>query len=109
GIRDAVDLAAVAASHRDDPGSAAALAAYERARRPDILARIRAVSLLNRSLLSDFLPVQLLRSAGLGLLAAVPPLRALLMPEGMRPGSGIAALFRLPGRRETDPMAVGRR
>src|SRR5690606_10306330 len=86
GIRDIESLAAIAGQHAGDPGSAAALSAYDRARRPDILARSSAVHLLNQSLLSDTLPVQIVRSAGLGLLGAASPLRALFMREGLRTG-----------------------
>jgi 2-octaprenyl-6-methoxyphenol hydroxylase len=62
-------------------------------RRPDILARTAAVSLLNRSLLSDMLPAQIARSAGLNLLGAVSPLRSFFMREGLKPGSGWSAMF----------------
>ena len=55
---------------------------------PDILARSGAVDLLNRSLLSDMLPAQMVRSAGLGVLGSFAPLRAFFMREGLRPGSG---------------------
>ncbi|MEO3385835.1 UbiH/UbiF family hydroxylase [Mesorhizobium sp. CAU 1741] len=94
GIRDIESLAAIAARHGADPGSVKALDAYDRARRPDIVARSSAVQLLNRSLLSDMLPVQVMRSAGLGLLGAASPLRALFMREGLRTGSGLGNLFR---------------
>ncbi len=91
-VRDATDLAACFAAHRDDPGSDAAMQAYDRKRRPDILARISAVSALNATLLADFLPAQAARSAGLGALGALSPLRAFFMREGMSPGAGFAAL-----------------
>jgi 2-octaprenyl-6-methoxyphenol hydroxylase len=94
GIRDIESLAAVARAHAADPGAPAALAAYDRARRPDILARSAAVNLLNRSLLSGLLPAQLARAAGLGLLSAAPPLRALFMREGLRSGGALSALLR---------------
>ena len=90
GIRDVEDIVRTAGEHRDDPGSPAALAAYDRRRRPDILARSTAVNLLNVSLLSDMLPAQMARSAGLGVLGALAPLRAFFMREGMQPGSGFA-------------------
>ena len=102
GIRDVQQLLEIACENRDDPGSAPALAAYNAKRRPDILARTGAVSLLNRSLLSDMLPAQIARSAGLGALGALAPLRALFMREGLRPGSGFSSLFsvaREQGRR----------
>jgi 2-octaprenyl-6-methoxyphenol hydroxylase len=92
GIRDIVDLVEIVSENRSDPGAAEALAAYDAKRRPDILARSSAVNLLNRSLLSDLLPAQMARSAGLGMLGALSPLRAFFMREGLRPGSGFAAL-----------------
>lgn len=92
GIRDVDDLIDVALKNQSDPGAVAALAAYDFKRRPDILARSGAVNLLNMSLLSDMLPAQMARSAGLGLLGGFAPLRAFFMREGLRPGSGFAAL-----------------
>lgn len=92
GLRDVQDLVSVAASNRADPGNDGALRAYDRKRRPDIMARSGAVNLLNRSLLSSLIPAQLARSAGLGIVAGFGPLRALFMREGMRPGSGLVSL-----------------
>ena len=93
GVRDIQQLVEIASNNRNDPGSAKAMAAYDAKRRPDILARTGAVSLLNRSLLSDMLPAQIARSAGLGILGAFAPLRALFMREGLRPGSGFSSIF----------------
>ncbi len=92
GVRDVAQLVEIVARSSDDPGSPATLAAYDAARRPDILARTGAVSLLNRSLLSDFLPVQVARSVGLAALGAFGPLRGFFMREGLAPGSGLRAL-----------------
>lgn len=92
GIRDVADLVAIAGENRSDPGSAAALTSYDFKRRPDILARSSAVNLLNMSLLSDMLPAQMARVAGLGVLGGFAPFRAFFMREGLRPGSGFAAL-----------------
>ena len=44
------------------------------------------MDLLNRTLLSSFLPVQALRAGGLAVLSAIAPLRNLAMREGMTPG-----------------------
>lgn len=93
GIRDIEDVVAVAERFRDDPGAPGALAAYDQRRRPDVTARAFAVDMLNRSLLSDFLPAQMARSAGLALLGEVTPLRGFAMREGMQPGSGVARMF----------------
>ncbi|ESZ64072.1 UbiH/UbiF family hydroxylase [Mesorhizobium sp. L103C131B0] len=92
GIRDVEDLIGIARENRGDPGAARALAVYDSRRRPDILARSGAVNLLNMSLLSDMLPAQMARSAGLNVLGSFAPLRAFFMREGLRPGSGFAAL-----------------
>ncbi|TPN86493.1 UbiH/UbiF family hydroxylase [Mesorhizobium sp. CU2] len=92
GIRDIDDLVGIASENRDDPGSRRSLAAYDTRRRPDIWARSGAVNLLNMSLLSDMLPAQLARSAGLNALGSFAPLRAFFMREGLRPGSGFRAL-----------------
>jgi len=102
GIRDIDDLIGIAGENRDDPGSRRVLAAYDIRRRPDIWARSGAVNLLNMSLLSDMLPAQLARSAGLNALGGFAPLRAFFMREGLRPGSGFRAiaggLRKQPGR-----------
>lgn len=99
GIRDVEDLVASALQNPGDPGGPTALAAYDARRRPDILARSGAVNLLNRSLLSDLLPAQMARSAGLGMLGALSPLRAFFMREGLHPGSGFTAVSRHLGER----------
>ena len=92
GIRDIDDLVGIASENRDDPGSRGSLAAYDGRRRPDIVARSSAVNLLNMSLLSDMLPAQIARSAGLNALGSFAPLRAFFMREGLRPGSGFRAI-----------------
>ncbi|EJN04916.1 UbiH/UbiF family hydroxylase [Phyllobacterium sp. YR531] len=94
GIRDVEALTETLPEDGEDLGSASVISAYNRKRSPDILARTGAVDALNRSLLSDFLPVQMVRSGGLELLRAFSPLRSFVMREGLRPGSG----FRLSAR-----------
>jgi 2-octaprenyl-6-methoxyphenol hydroxylase len=93
GIRDIQELIDTASENRPDPGSKIALEAYDRRRRPDVFARTGAVNLLNMSLLSNVIPAQLLRSAGLGMLGGFGPLRALFMREGLHPGSGLRSVF----------------
>ncbi|WP_149738172.1 UbiH/UbiF family hydroxylase [Rhizobium sp. RU20A] len=77
---------------------------YDRRRRLDVASRTASVDLLNRSLLSDFLPVQVLRAAGLHLLSIAGPLRGAVMREGIEPGSALkasgAALWEKIGLRE---------
>ena len=100
GLRDVMDLAGIVRTHPDDPGSTGALFLYDARRRPDILARSSTVNLVNSSLLSDFIPAQLARSAGLSLLRVAAPLRGFFMREGMRPGSGFASLLPSLQRRQ---------
>ncbi|WEX79012.1 UbiH/UbiF family hydroxylase [Sinorhizobium numidicum] len=65
---------------------------FDRRRRIDIVSRTASVDLLNRSLLSGFLPVQAIRAVGLQLLSSAGPLRGLLMREGIHPGSALRSL-----------------
>jgi len=88
GLRDAADIAkfvreAIAAG--DDPGSPVVLRRYASARRPDVLSREMVIDIANRSLLSDFLPMQSLRAAGMHLIGSLGPLRRLAMREGLSP------------------------
>jgi 2-octaprenyl-6-methoxyphenol hydroxylase len=88
GLRDAADIADIAAeaiSLGEDPGSPAVLARYQSARRSDIASRMMAIDIANRSLLSEFLPLQSLRAAGMHLLGSFGPLRRLAMREGLAP------------------------
>ena len=88
GLRDAADIADIAGkalSIGEDPGSPQVLARYQAARRSDVASRMIAIDIANRSLLSDFLPVQSLRAAGLHLIGAFGPLRRLAMREGLAP------------------------
>ena len=84
-IETALDLATQA---RRTDGNLAIGDVYDRRRRIDVVSRTAAIDLVNRSLLSGFLPVQMLRAAGLHMLSAVPPLRYLAMNEGVAPGRG---------------------
>jgi len=93
GIRDVEQLCGILSGISGDPGAPQVLTLYDAKRRPDILARTTAVSLLNRSLLSDMLPAQMLRSAGLAMLDRFTPLRSLFMREGLNPGSGVASML----------------
>jgi 2-octaprenyl-6-methoxyphenol hydroxylase len=93
GLRDAADIAELARdalSSRGGPaevdlGSAQLLSRFESARRSDIASRTFVIDIANRSLLSDFLPVQSARALGLHLIGAIGPLRRLAMREGLAP------------------------
>jgi 2-octaprenyl-6-methoxyphenol hydroxylase len=90
GLRDAATIGElVVEAQRDgtDVGSPELLARYDRMRRADVTSRAFAVDALNRSLLSDFLPVQGARGFGLYLLDRVAPLRRAVMREGVEPAA----------------------
>jgi len=97
GLRDAAALAECAAEARargEDIGGDRALAAYNRARSADVLAHSVSVDLLNRSLLTDFLPLDLVRGLAGHLVANLAPLRHLLMQGGMGSAGPLPGLMR---------------
>jgi 2-octaprenyl-6-methoxyphenol hydroxylase len=97
GLRDAATISELAiATHRrgQDVGNADLLARYVKMRRADVGSRTVAVDLLNRTLLSDFLPVQGMRGLGLYMVDRIGPLRRAVMREGVGPGSGQPRLMR---------------
>ena len=97
GFRDAAHLAELVGRALDqnaDPGGESVLHAYDRARRSDVVGRTLAVDLLNRSLLSSFLPIQLARGFGLHLLNALSPLRRYVMRQGLDAESELPDLMR---------------
>lgn len=99
GLRDVAALrdALVEGRRRGrDPGDERTLAAYGRGRSLDLGLRRAAIDGLNRSLLSDFLPLDWARGAGLALLGAVGPLRRVVMREGVLPRLGVPSLMRAP-------------
>jgi 2-octaprenyl-6-methoxyphenol hydroxylase len=88
GLRDAADIADIvrdAIVSDEDPGMLPVMQRYQRARRADVASRTFAIEWANRSLLSDFLPMQTLRAAGLHLIGAMGPLRRIAMREGLAP------------------------
>ncbi|MEW5421870.1 UbiH/UbiF family hydroxylase [Amorphus sp. 3PC139-8] len=108
GFRDIAALVEVLCSARQrrhaDLGSEATLAAYGRSRRADVESRTLAVDLLNRSLLSDFLPASLARGVGLFAASRFAPVRRFMMREGLAPTVGAPRLVRgLP----LDPAGFG--
>jgi 2-octaprenyl-6-methoxyphenol hydroxylase len=91
-LRDILALTEILASPTGQPIPASAGDRFDRKRRVDIASRTASVDLLNRSLLSDFLPVQMLRAAGLHVLSALPPLRNVVMREGIEPGGSFRSV-----------------
>lgn len=100
GLRDAATLAdcvveAIAAER--DPGGSAVMDRYSALRAPDVNGRITAVDILNRTLLSPYLPVHFLRGFGLHALNIAGPLRRRIVQEGVQPASYVPRLMRSGG------------
>lgn len=91
-LRDIAALEEILIDRSSVPIAADSGDRFDRKRRIDIASRTASVDLLNRSLLSGLLPVQMLRAAGLQVLASVAPLRNLVMQEGVAPGRGLKNL-----------------
>ncbi len=97
GLRDAATIGElVVATRRDggDVGGSDLADRYDAARRSDVTSRAFAVDLLNRSLLSDFLPLQGARGLGLFLMGRIGPLRRAVMRESIAPASAPPRLMR---------------
>lgn len=77
------DLEELVVRSADNPGSAESLAAYDRARRPEALLRLRGIDALNRASMAGARPLRDLRAAGLSLLHGAPPVRRLVMRLGL--------------------------
>lgn len=97
GLRDAATIGELAiAAQRDgrDIGGADVLSHYGKMRRTDVGSRTLAVDLLNRTLLTDFLPVQSMRGLGLYIIDRIGPLRRAVMREGVAPAAAQPRLMR---------------
>jgi 2-octaprenyl-6-methoxyphenol hydroxylase len=97
GLRDGAtiaELVAEALRQNIDIGAPEVLARYNTQRRADVTSRTIAVDLLNRSLLTDFLPAQGARGLSLYLVDRIGPLRRALMREGVAPAASQPRLMR---------------
>lgn len=97
GLRDAATIAELVVStrrHGGDIGGETLLARYDTLRQADVQSRTLAVDLLNRTLLSDFLPAQTARGLGLHLINRIGPLRRAVMREGVAPAMSEPRLMR---------------
>ena len=93
GIRDVQALdELVRSAEATDLGKIADM--YHVRRLADVAARTTAIDILNRSLLADFLPVQLARAIGFEALRSVAPLRRFAMREGIAPTLGAERISR---------------
>ncbi len=97
GLRDGATIAEIVADARRqnlDVGAPSVLARYDTQRRADVTSRTIAVDLLNRSLLTDFIPAHGARGLSLYLVDRIGPLRRALMREGITPAASQPRLMR---------------
>jgi 2-octaprenyl-6-methoxyphenol hydroxylase len=97
GLRDAATIAEIVVDARragEDVGDAATLARYDGLRRADVTTRALAVDVFNRTLLSDFLPLQGARQVSFFMLQSIGPLRRAVMREGVAPAASQPRLMR---------------
>jgi 2-octaprenyl-6-methoxyphenol hydroxylase len=97
GLRDAAticELVVAAGREGEDIGGTALTARYDAMRRADVGSRTLAVDLLNRSLLTGFLPLHGVRGLGLFLMDRIGPLRRAVMREGVMPMASQPRLMR---------------
>ena len=86
GFRDVaalIDVVADEAAAGRDPGSAAALARYERWRRFDNMLMLATTDALNRLFSNDFPPLRLARDLGLAAVNRAPPLKRFFVRHAM--------------------------
>lgn len=93
-IATLADILHTAKLEKQDLGSDDLLRRYDNARHGDVNSRARAVDLLNYSLTSQLIPVQLLRGAGVHALKALSPLRRRIMAAGLAPAGDPPPLMR---------------
>ncbi len=94
-LRDIAQLRVVLEEARDaghDLGAFDTLKPYERARRRDITVRTDSVDILNRTIMTDFAPVDLARGLGAVALRLVGPLRRAILREGILPPGPVRRL-----------------
>jgi 2-octaprenyl-6-methoxyphenol hydroxylase len=97
GLRDAATIAEIVADARrqcEDAGGDDVLRRYDAARRADVTSRSIAIDMLNRSLISDFLPMHGARGLSLYFADRIGPLRRALMREGVTPIASQPRLMR---------------
>ncbi|MEI4486002.1 UbiH/UbiF family hydroxylase [Frigidibacter sp. MR17.14] len=82
-LADIRTLRDLAVADRDGLGGPAMLAAYERARAPEIRARLAGIDLLNRASMLAPQPLRDLRAAGLTAIHGLAPIRRLAMKAGL--------------------------
>ncbi|SFK22745.1 FAD-dependent monooxygenase [Methylocapsa palsarum] len=109
-LRDSAALVEALEDAREqgkDIGERQTLKAYANARKGDISLRTNGVDILNRSLLSDFIPVDVARGAGMFAFLMIGPLRRALMREGILTHGSLPRLMQPRPRRRSLTSGAG--
>ena len=96
-LRDAAmaaELVLDAAQAGTDLGSDDLVRTYAKFRQRDVLPRQSIIHNFNRSLLVDFLPLNLARAAGVAIVGQLKPLRRYIMQQGLEPSSHLPRAMR---------------
>lgn len=97
GLRDAATIAELVVDARGrnaDIGGSDLMTRYDRARAADVKSCTLAVDLLNRFLLSDFVPIQATRGLSIYALERIGAVRRALMRQGVAPAASQPKLMR---------------
>ena len=78
----------------DDAGSPAAMADYHARRSADVTERQAIISAMNTSMLAELLPLDLMRVGALSAISSFPPLRQLVMRQGLAPSKNLPFAMR---------------
>ena len=78
----------------DDPGIASVMIEYNKLRSVDVMPRQQMISMVNTSLLSEFVGFSVLRAAGLAAVAKIPQIRKLAISQGLAPSSNLPFAMR---------------
>ncbi|MFT3672076.1 FAD-dependent monooxygenase [Aestuariivirga sp.] len=92
-LRDVGHAIDVVLGH-DDAGSPAAMADYHDRRSADVTERQAIITVMNTSMLAEFLPLDLMRVGALSAISAFPPLRQLVMRQGLAPSKNLPFAMR---------------
>jgi 2-octaprenyl-6-methoxyphenol hydroxylase len=84
GLRDVMTAIECLKEHHNEPLKASEV--YDRKRRADVHTRTFGIDMFNRTLLTSFLPVQLIRSGAISAISSIAPLRQFVMRQGALPG-----------------------
>jgi 2-octaprenyl-6-methoxyphenol hydroxylase len=95
-LRDAAQAAELIVGAAD-PGAHAIIDQYDRLRRRDVAPRQQVIDFMNRSLLSRSTALESARAIGLDMISLLPPLRRVVMRQGLSPSMSLPRVMQDQG------------